>query len=148
MKELNKARIKKAYRKAMDNAFEILGNDVTVYVRTTKTSVEFDDVFNEPVDPDDTAYNTRVVKLNGIARWNTAETLRRMSAGTVYEEELYLTVKSDEVLINQSIPSQGTIFENADEIVVDGLSCKLKRTPQRLGIDTPYTVFVVLERSA
>lgn len=148
MKTRTAADIKNLYRKSINNAFDLLATDIRIVIRTTlNPSVSYDEVFNEPIDSSQDAYYDTNKTIKAIVRWNDSANLRRLPGGTVFTEEVYLTCKANDVFTNPADPTSPTVFEGAKEIIVDGVSCKLKNTPRRSGIQDFYTIFVVLERT-
>ena len=140
-------RVFKRWKKAIEKAYTLLQTDVEIHTRVERASVTFDDIFNEPVDPNATAYVTKIVRLTGMFTWVQGNKYERLAAGTVREEQGILHVRLAEVLKNPANVSAGTIFDDTEKVVVDGVDCKVVSTPRKVGINQPYNVTVILERS-
>lgn len=133
------------WKKAMENAFKLLGSQVEVHVRVSQATA-FDPIYNEPIDPEATAYTTKIVRIQGIFSWVRGFELLRLAPGTVRREQGVLHVRLIDVAKSPTDPSVGTIFDDAEKVVVDGVDCRVLTTARKGGISVPYNVIVTLER--
>jgi len=146
VKELSK-RVRKRYIKAIEKAYNLLETPIEIHVRSTQTGVTVDPISGEPVDPEDTMYNTTIRTVQAIARWGRPVSMERTAAGTIREEQCLVHCRIADILSDPSNENGDTYFHNAEKVVVDGYDCKVITPPHKLGIDKPYNVSVLLERS-
>lgn len=140
--------IAKKYAKAMEKAYKLLQTKVEIHTRIERSSVDFDDIFGDPVDPDDPTYTTRVHIVQGIGNWSDGTDMRRLPAGVEGKEVYLLHVRLKDVIKDPSNPNSGTLFDDAEKVIVEGRDeCKVVTARRRVGIHSPFSVFVVLERA-
>ena len=134
------------YRKAVDKARDALGSTITIYYSLEKddSTVTWDPIYDEPLNPDDApTSNPRLETLQS----KTVEQVSTswvgvsnsfipvsLTAGQLDRNDVYISCKLTDVLLDPSDTSSKTYFDYAIYIDINGTKVKPKTTPLKYGL--------------
>ena len=145
MTRINKRKLRKIYKTAVDGMHEALGQEVVVHYKTGVTknpnALPFDPVNNEPWDPNaagrDGAANVYMdeistKKVDAIVTWiGNGERFRpvELAGGEIDRTDVQLGFKLSEVLLDPNNRSGATMLDSLEKVVIDGMTVLPKTTP-------------------
>lgn len=134
------------YQKAVDKARDALGSDITIYYSLEKDddTLDWDPIYNEPLNPDEAPLSnprnenlqTKLVKKVSTS-WvgvSNAFIPLELTAGTLDRNDVYISCKLEDVLLDPSDTSSKTYFDYAVYIDINGIKVKPKTTPLKYGL--------------
>jgi hypothetical protein len=142
----NKELLVEKYKQGIDEIFNLAGTDIEIWTREVNPNIVVDPISGEPLNPDESPWILTLVPVQGVARWATPEMIKSFPGGAVFEDDVIVMFYANDVMVDPSDPSLGTIVDNSEYVVVDDVKCNIKGTPRRSGFPTVYVYHIVFSR--
>lgn len=160
---MGKSRAIKVFKKAVDKAHDILATEITVYYKTGSRIIcpdcVYDPVLKESRNPNCPTCNGNFYQdeilskvINATVAWaglSNRYIPQEIHAGRLDINDVYISCKLSDVLLDQSSTGGRTIFHLATKINVGGDWVKPLTTPVKSGIGGDfYTCALVARKEA